>query len=54
LGEWAAASGGGVGWLVVADLLVFIRMLIFLTADVGCVKKTLCAPKIKQVSMFIA
>jgi hypothetical protein len=33
LGEWTAASGGGGGWLVAADLLVFIRLLVFLTAD---------------------
>jgi hypothetical protein len=39
LGEWAAASGGRGGWLVAADLLIFIRMLIFLTADFGCVMK---------------
>ncbi len=36
---------------LVADLLVFIRMLIFLTADFGCVTKKLCAPKIEQESM---
>ncbi len=34
-----------------ADLLIFIRMLIFLTADFGCVTKKLCAPKIEQESM---
>jgi hypothetical protein len=39
LGEWAAASGGRGGRLVAGDLLVFIRKLIFLTADFGCVMK---------------
>jgi hypothetical protein len=39
LGDWAAAGGGGGGRLVAADLLVFIRLLIFLTADFGCHKK---------------
>ncbi len=29
MGDWAVAGGGGGGWLVAADLLVFIRMLIF-------------------------
>jgi hypothetical protein len=29
LGDWAAASGGGGGRLMAADLLIFIRMLIF-------------------------
>jgi hypothetical protein len=33
LGDWAAAGSGRGGWLVAADLLIFIRMLIFLTAD---------------------
>jgi hypothetical protein len=51
LGKWAVASGGGGGRLVAADLLVFIRMLIFLTADFGCVTKKLCAPKIEQESL---
>jgi hypothetical protein len=46
LGEWAAASGGRGGRVVAADLLVFIRKLIFLTADFGCVTKKMCAPKI--------
>jgi hypothetical protein len=36
LGDWAAAGGGGGGQLVAVDLLIFIRMLIFLTADFGC------------------
>ncbi len=31
-----------------ADLLIFIRMLIFLTADFGCVTKKLGALKIVQ------
>jgi hypothetical protein len=35
LGDWTAAGGGGGGLLVVADLLVLIKMLIFLTADFG-------------------
>jgi hypothetical protein len=49
LGEWAAASGGGGGWLVAADLLVFIRMLIFLMADFGCgTEKKLRPPKIEH------
>jgi hypothetical protein len=39
LDEWAAASGSRGGRLVAADLLVFIRMLIFSTADFGCVMK---------------
>jgi hypothetical protein len=39
LGEWAAASGDGGGWVVATDLLIFIRMLTFLTADFGCVTK---------------
>jgi hypothetical protein len=51
LGEWAAASGGGGGWLVAADLLILIRMLIFFTADFGCVTKKSCAPKIEQESV---
>jgi hypothetical protein len=29
LGDWVVAGGGGEGRLVAADLLVFIRMLIF-------------------------
>jgi hypothetical protein len=33
LGDWVAAGGGGGGLLVGADLLVFIRMLIFLTSE---------------------
>jgi hypothetical protein len=45
LGEWAVASGGGGGWLVAADLLVFIRMLIFLTADFCCVTKKIVHTK---------
>jgi hypothetical protein len=53
LGERAVASGGGGGRLVVVDLLVFIRMLIFLTADFGCVTKKSCAPKIEQEGMSI-
>jgi hypothetical protein len=48
LGEWSAASNGGGGWLVTADLLAFIRMLIFLTADFGCVMKKSCSPKMEQ------
>jgi hypothetical protein len=44
LDEWAAASGGGGGWLVAADLLVFIRMLIFLTADFLVVAHKKIAP----------
>jgi hypothetical protein len=36
--------------LAATDLLVFIRMLIFLTADFGCVTKKSCAPKIEQES----
>jgi hypothetical protein len=35
--DWAAAGNEWGGWLVVADLLVFIRILIFLMADFGCV-----------------
>jgi hypothetical protein len=36
-GQWlVAADGGGGGKLVAADLLVFMRTLIFLTADFGC------------------
>jgi hypothetical protein len=50
LGEWAAARGSGGGQLVAVDLLVFIRMLIFFTADFGCVTKKSRAPKIKQES----
>jgi hypothetical protein len=34
--------------VVAADLLIFIRMLFFLTADFGCVTKKSCAPKNKQ------
>jgi hypothetical protein len=34
--DLAPAFGGGEGgWLVVVDLLFYIRMLIFLTADFG-------------------
>jgi hypothetical protein len=29
MGDWAAAGGSGGGWLVVADHLIFIRLLIF-------------------------
>jgi hypothetical protein len=36
LGDWTAAGGGRGGQLVAVDLLVFIRMLIFLTEDFGC------------------
>ncbi len=36
-----------------ADLLVFIRMLIFLTADFGCITKKSCAPKIEQESRYV-
>jgi hypothetical protein len=43
LGDWAAAGGGRGGRLVVADL-VFIRILIFLMADFGCVTKKLSVP----------
>jgi hypothetical protein len=32
LGDWAAAGGNGGGWLVAVDILVFIRLLIFLMA----------------------
>jgi hypothetical protein len=53
LGEWAVASSGGGGWLVVADFLVLIRMLFYLTADFGCVMKKSCAPKIEQEPMSI-
>jgi hypothetical protein len=38
---------------VVADLLVFIRMLIFLMEDFGCVAKKLHPPKIEQVPVSI-
>jgi hypothetical protein len=45
LGAWVAGGGGGGGWLVAVALLVFIRMLIFLTVDLysatkifGCVQ----------------
>jgi hypothetical protein len=31
----------------------FIRMLIFLTSEFGCVTKKLCTPKIEQESMSI-
>jgi hypothetical protein len=41
LGDWAVAGGNRGGGLVVADLLVFIRMLIFLTADFGFATKQL-------------
>jgi hypothetical protein len=51
LSDWAAAGGGRGGGLVAADLLVIIRMLFFLTADFGCVTKTLRLPKIKQLAM---
>ncbi len=50
MGEWAAASGGGGGRLVAVDLLIFIRMLIFLTADFG---QKSCAPKIEQESRYV-
>ncbi len=33
---------------MVADLIVFIRMLVFLTAYFGCVTKKLCPPKSEQ------
>jgi hypothetical protein len=35
VGDWTAAGNGRGGWLVAVDLLVFIRILIFLMADVG-------------------
>ncbi len=35
-----------------ADLLVFIRRLIFLTADFGCVTKKSCAPKISVIFLL--
>jgi hypothetical protein len=34
--------------LAATDLLIFIRMLFFLTANFGCVMKKLCAPKNEQ------
>jgi hypothetical protein len=37
--DWAGAGGDGRGWLVAADLLVLIRMLIFFTSDFGCATK---------------
>jgi hypothetical protein len=36
MGDWVAAGGGRGGLLVGLDLLIFIRMLTFLTADFGC------------------
>jgi hypothetical protein len=39
LGDWAVAGSGKRGWLMVADLLIFIRVLFFLTADFGCATK---------------
>jgi hypothetical protein len=40
LGDWVTAAGSRMGeQMVAADLLVFIRMLILLTADVCCAKK---------------
>jgi hypothetical protein len=41
----AAAGGGGGGWLVVADLLVFIKMLIFLMVDFGCATQINSTPQ---------
>jgi hypothetical protein len=39
LGDWAVAGGGEGGWLVAADLLIFIRMMIFLPTDFCCATK---------------
>jgi hypothetical protein len=39
LGDQVAVGGGGGCLLVSADLLVSIRMLIFLTAKFGCATK---------------
>ncbi len=36
MGDWTVAGGSGGGWLVAVDLLVFIKILIFLMADVAC------------------
>jgi hypothetical protein len=41
LGDWAVADGSGGGRLVAADLLIFIRMLIFIMADFCCATKKL-------------
>jgi hypothetical protein len=39
LGDKVAAGGSRGGWLVSADLLISIRMVIFLRAKFGCVTK---------------
>jgi hypothetical protein len=52
LGEWAVTSGSRGRRLVAADFLVFIRKLIFLTADFGCVKKKCAHPKHMSLCPF--
>jgi hypothetical protein len=50
LGDWKAAGGGGEGQLVAVDLLVFIRMLILLTAHFGC--GCLCFGGVREKNAF--
>jgi hypothetical protein len=48
LGDWAVASGGRGGWLVAADLLVFIRMMIFYNG-----RFLLCHKKLGCLQFFL-
>ncbi len=53
MGDWAAAGYSGGGQLVAADLIIFIRMLIFYCQILVVLHKKLCAPKIEEVPVSI-
>jgi hypothetical protein len=44
LGDWVEVGGSGGGWLLVVDLLVLIRMIVFSMADFGSATKIFFTP----------
>jgi hypothetical protein len=49
LGDWAASGGHGGGRLEAEDILVVIRMLIFLMADFGYAKEKKCGIQLLDI-----